>query len=158
MAGHDEADLAGRKTLSRNISRFPRWYVSGDTAYMDDDGYFYYQGRDDDLIKVAGVVIGPTEIEEVLLRHPAVEDAGIIGKTEPMKGNVIKAFISLKPGYTPSEDLKNEIRDFVKRYFSPRIVPEGSRFSAPDPEIGRWQGDPADFKGVGVGAACVNDD
>ena len=138
---------------------FPSWYVSGDTAYMDDDGYFYYQGRDDDLIKVAGVVIGPTEIEEVLQRHPAIEDAGIIGKTEPVKGNMIKAFISLKPGFTPSEDLKNEIRDFVKKYFSPRIVPEGNRFSAPDSEIGRWQGDQADLKGVGIGvAADVNSD
>ena len=107
---------------------FPSWYVSGDMAYMDDDGYFYYQGRDDDLIKVAGVVIGPTEIEEVLQRHPAVEDAGIIGKTEPVKGNVIKAFILLKPGYAPSEDLKNEIRGFVKRYFSSRIVPEEVEF------------------------------
>jgi len=107
---------------------FPSWYVSGDMAYMDDDGYFYYQGRDDDLIKVAGVVIGPTEVEETLQKHPAVEDAGIIGKTEPVKGNLIKAFISLKPGYAPSEDLKEEIRDFVKKYFSPRIVPEEIEF------------------------------
>ncbi len=118
---------------------FPGWYVSGDTAYVDDDGYFYYQGRDDDLMKVAGVVIGPTEIEEVLLKHPAVDDAGIIGKTEPRKGNVIKAFISLKPGYTPSEDLKNEIRDFVKKKFSRRIVPEEIDFrpQIPRSEDGR---------------------
>jgi acetyl-CoA synthetase len=103
---------------------FPSWYVSGDTAYMDDDGYFYYQGREDDLIKVGGVVVGPAEMEEVLRRHPAVEDAGIIGKTDPIRGNVIKAFVSLKPGFSPSEDLKTEIRDFVKRHFSPRIVPK----------------------------------
>ena len=103
---------------------FPSWYVSGDTAYMDDDGYFYYQGREDDLIKVGGVVIGPAEMEEVLRRHPAIEDAGIIGKTDPVRGNVIKAFISLKPGFLPSEELKSEIREFVKRQFSPRIVPK----------------------------------
>ncbi|HSB06635.1 MAG TPA: acetate--CoA ligase [Thermodesulfobacteriota bacterium] len=104
--------------------RFPSWYISGDTAYMDDDGYFYYQGRDDDLIKIAGVVVGPTEVEEVLRRHPAIADAGIIGKTDSMKGNIIKAFICLRPGFAPSEDLKSEIKEFVKKYFSPRIVPK----------------------------------
>jgi acetyl-CoA synthetase len=90
---------------------------------MDDDGYFYYQGRDDDLIKISGVVVGPTEIEEVLRRHPAIADAGIIGKMDPMKGNILKAFISLKPGFAPSEELEIEIKEFVKKYFSPRIVP-----------------------------------
>jgi acetyl-CoA synthetase len=113
---------------------FPPWYVSGDTAYVDDDGYFYYQGRDDDLLKIAGVVVGPTEMEEVLLRHPAIEDAGIIGKTDPVKGNIIKAFISLRAGFTPSERLKNEIKEFIKQHFSSRIVPKEIEFR---PEIPR---------------------
>ena len=104
------------------------WFVSGDTAYMDDDGYFYYQGRNDDLVKIAGVVVGPTEMEDVLRRHPAVMDAGIIGKPDPLKGNSIKAFISLKPGVSPSDDLKKEIMDFVKKYFSPRIAPSEIEF------------------------------
>ena len=94
------------------------WFVSGDTAYMDDDGYFYYQGRDDDLVKIAGVVVGPSEMEDVLRRHPSVMDAGIIAKPDPLKGNSIKAFISLKPEVTPSDNLKQEIMDFVKKYFS----------------------------------------
>ena len=118
---------------------FPSWYVSGDTAYMDDDGYFYYQGRDDDLIKIAGVVIGPTEVEEVLQRHPAIADAGVIGKTDPLRGNIIKAFISLKQDVTPSEELKNEIKEFVKQYFSSRIVPKEIDFrpQVPRAEDGR---------------------
>ena len=62
---------------------FPLWYVSGDTAYMDDDGYSYYQGRDDELLKIAGVVVGPTEMEEVLLRHPAIEDAALLERRIP---------------------------------------------------------------------------
>jgi acetyl-CoA synthetase len=110
------------------------WFVTGDTAYMDDDGYFYYQGRNDDLVKIAGVVVGPTEMEDVLRRHPAVMDAGIIAKPDSVKGNSIKAFISLKPGVSPSDDLKQEITDFVKKYFSPRIAPGEIEFR---PEIPR---------------------
>jgi acetyl-CoA synthetase len=107
---------------------FGSWFLSGDTAYMDDDGYFYYQGRDDDLVKIAGVVVGPFEMEDVLRRHPAVADAGIIGKTDPLKGNLIKAFIALKPGFDPSEEMKKEIMEFVKTYFSPRIAPQEVEF------------------------------
>ncbi len=110
------------------------WYISGDIAYMDDDGYFYFQGREDDLIKVAGVMVGPTEVEEALRRHPAVADAGVIGKPDPLRGSVIKAFISLKPDFTPSEGLKEEIREFMRKYFSPRIVPKEIEFR---PEIPR---------------------
>ncbi|MCJ7640315.1 MAG: acetate--CoA ligase [Desulfobacterales bacterium] len=103
-------------------------FVSGDTAYMDDDGYFYYQGRDDDLIKIAGVVVGPPEVEDVLRRHPWIADAGIIGKPDPLKGNTIKAFVELKPGSTPSEELKKDIIEFVKTHFSPRIAPTEVEF------------------------------
>lgn len=104
------------------------WYVSGDTAYMDEDGYFYYQGRDDDLIKVASVVVGPSEIEEVLAKHPAVADVGIIGKHDPLRGNSIKAFISLKAGFDPTEELKEDIMEFVKKQFSSRIAPSEVEF------------------------------
>lgn len=107
---------------------YESWYVSGDTAYMDEDGYFYFQGRDDDLIKVASVVVGPSEIEEILRKHQAVADAGIIGKQDPLRGNSIKAFVSLKPGFTPSEDLKKEIMKFVRKQFSPRIAPREVEF------------------------------
>ena len=118
---------------------FPSWYVSGDSAYRDEDGYFYYQGRDDDLIKVEGIVIGPTEIEEILERHPAVEDAGIIGKMDPAGGNTLKAFISLKTGVAPSEELKDDLREFVKKHFSIRILPSEFDFrpQIPRSEDGR---------------------
>jgi acetyl-CoA synthetase len=107
---------------------YPSWFVTGDTAYQDEDGYFYYQGRDDDLIKIAGVVVGPSEVEDALRRHPAVADAGIIGKANLLKGNSLKAFIALKSGATPSEELKKEMIDFIKTSFSPRIFPEEIEF------------------------------
>jgi acetyl-CoA synthetase len=115
------------------------WFISGDTAYMDDDGYFYFQGRDDDLIKVEGIVVGPTEMEEALKTHPSIADAGIIGKIDPHRGSFIKAFLSLKPEVSPSEDLKGEIQEFMKRFFSPRIIPKEIEFrpSIPRTEEGK---------------------
>lgn len=113
------------------------WYISGDVAYMDEDGYFYFQGREDDLIKVAGVMVSPIEVEEALLGHPAVADVGVIGKLDPLKGNEIKAFISLKPSFSPSDVLKEEIQEFMRKYFSPRIVPREIEFR---PEIPRSEG------------------
>ena len=110
------------------------WYISGDVAYVDEDGYFYFQGREDDLIKVAGMMVGPTEVEEALRQHPAVVDAGVIGKPDPLKGNTIKAFVCLEPGFSPSEGLKEDIREFMRKYFSPHIAPEDIEFR---PEIPR---------------------
>jgi acetyl-CoA synthetase len=112
------------------------WFVTGDTAYVDDDGYFYFQGRDDDLVKIAGVVVSPSEVEEVLREHPSVADAGIIGKPDPLKGNSLKAFIALKPEIEPTEVLKKEIIEYVKTNFSPRIAPDEIEFR---PKIPRSQ-------------------
>jgi acetyl-CoA synthetase len=115
---------------------FGSWFVTGDTAYVDDDGYFYFQGRDDDLVKIAGVVVSPSEVEEVLREHPSVADAGIIGKPDPLKGNSLKAFIALKPEIEPTEVLKKEIIEYVRINFSPRIVPDEIEFR---PRIPRSQ-------------------
>jgi len=115
---------------------FGSWFVTGDTAYVDDDGYFYFQGRDDELVKIAGVVVSPSEVEEVLREHPSVADAGIIGKPNPLKGNSLKAFIALKPETEPTEILKKEIIEYVKTNFSPRIVPDEIEFR---PKIPRSQ-------------------
>jgi acetyl-CoA synthetase len=112
------------------------WFVTGDTAYVDDDGYFYFQGRDDDLVKIAGVVVSPSEVEDVLREHPSVVDAGVIAKPDPLKGNSLKAFIALKPETEPTEVLKKEIIDYVKTNFSPRIVPDEIEFR---PKIPRSQ-------------------
>jgi acetyl-CoA synthetase len=110
------------------------WYVSGDSAYVDDDGYYYFQGRDDDLIKVATVMVAPKEIEDAIRGHDAVADVGVIGKTDPLRGSFIKAFVSVKPGNEESETLQQDIRNFVRRRFSPRMVPREIEFR---PEIPR---------------------
>ena len=75
------------------------WYLTGDLARRDADGYFWFVGRADDVIKSAGHLIGPFEVESALLEHPAVAEAGVIGKPDPVAMEIVKAFVSLKPGY-----------------------------------------------------------
>ncbi len=104
------------------------WYVSGDSAYMDEDGYFWFQGRVDDVIMTAGERVGPFEIESKLVEHPAVAEAGVIGKPDPIRGEVIKAFISLREGYSPSEQLIAEIREFVKTGLAAHASPREIEF------------------------------
>jgi len=99
------------------------WYVSGDSAYMDEDGYIWFQGRADDVIKTSGERVGPFEVESKLIEHPAVVEAGVIGKPDPVRGNIIKAFISLAEGYTWSEELGEEIRNFVKTGLAAHAAP-----------------------------------
>lgn len=91
------------------------WYVSGDSAYMDEDGYFWFQGRIDDVIMTSGERVGPFEVESKLIEHAAVAEAGVIGIPDPVRGEIIKAFIALRVGYEPSDELKEEIRQFVKK-------------------------------------------
>lgn len=104
------------------------WYVSGDSAYMDEDGYFWFQGRVDDVIMTAGERVGPFEIESKLVEHPAVAEAGVIGKPDPIRGEIIKAFISLRDGYSPSEQLIAEIREFVKTGLAAHASPREIEF------------------------------
>ena len=74
------------------------WYLTGDLARRDADGYYWFVGRADDVIKSSGHLIGPFEVESVLLEHPAVAEAGVIGKPDPVAGEIVKAFVTLKPG------------------------------------------------------------
>ena len=104
------------------------WYVSGDSAYMDEDGYFWFQGRIDDVIMTAGERVGPFEVESKLVEHPAVAEAGVIGKPDPVRGEIIKAFIALRAGYAPSEELKEEIRQFVKNGLAAHAAPREISF------------------------------
>ncbi|HZG84263.1 acetate--CoA ligase [Paenibacillus sp.] len=99
------------------------WYISGDSAYMDEDGYFWYQGRVDDVINTSGERVGPFEVESKLVEHPAVAEAGVIGKPDPLRGEIIKAFISLRDGYEASEALLEDIRIFVKTGLSAHAAP-----------------------------------
>ncbi|MDN4067256.1 acetate--CoA ligase [Paenibacillus vini] len=108
--------------------RIPGWYISGDTAYMDEDGYFWFQGRIDDVINSSGERIGPFEVESKLVEHPAVAEAGVIGKPDPTRGEIIKAFISLREGFEPSEELKAEISRFVKEGLSAHAAPREIEF------------------------------
>ena len=99
------------------------WYITGDKAYKDDDGYFWFVGRADDVINTAGHLVGPFEVESVLIEHPAVAEAAVIGKPDPIAMEVVKAFVSLKKGYTPSKKLNKEIQVFVKKKLSSSAYP-----------------------------------
>ncbi|MDR7317654.1 acetate--CoA ligase [Brevibacillus nitrificans] len=106
----------------------PGWYVSGDSAYKDEEGYFWFQGRIDDVINTSGERVGPFEVESKLVEHPAVAEAGVIGKPDPVRGEIIKAFISLRAGYEPTEELMEEIRKFVKEGLAAHAAPREIEF------------------------------
>jgi acetyl-CoA synthetase len=95
---------------------------------MDEDGYLWYQGRSDDLIKSAGYRIGPAEIENCLVRHPAVANAAVIGKADPARGAIVKAFIVLQPGHAPSSNLIEEIQAHVRGRLAPYEYPREIEF------------------------------
>ncbi|GBF76237.1 acetate--CoA ligase [Paenibacillus sp. 598K] len=108
--------------------RLTGWYVSGDSAYQDEEGYFWFQGRIDDVINTAGERVGPFEVESKLVEHPAIAEAGVIGKPDPMRGEIIKAFVALREGYEPSEELKQQIYTFVKVGLSAHAAPREIEF------------------------------
>ncbi len=104
------------------------WYLTGDLAQRDEDGYFWFVGRGDDVIKSAGHLIGPFEVESALLEHPAVAEAGVIGKPDPVALEVVKAFVSLKPGFSPSDDLAAELVGFSRVRLGPAVAPKEVAF------------------------------
>ncbi|GAA0332911.1 acetate--CoA ligase [Bacillus carboniphilus] len=105
-----------------------KWYVSGDSAYMDEDGYFWFQGRVDDVIMTSGERVGPFEVESKLVEHPAIAEAGVIGKPDPVRGEIIKAFVALREGYEPTDELKEEIRLHVKKGLAAHAAPREIEF------------------------------
>jgi acetyl-CoA synthetase len=110
-------------------SRFKNgWYYSGDRAKKDKDGYIWFIGRDDDVINTAGHLVGPFEVESALIEHPAVAEAGVIGKPDPERMEIVKAFVSLKKGHAPTEDLKRELSEFVKRRLAAHAYPREITF------------------------------
>ncbi len=108
--------------------RLKGWYLSGDTAYKDKDGFIWFAGRADDVIKTAGERVGPFEVESALVNHPAVAEAGVIGKPDELKGNIVKAFITLRLGFSPSDELKKEIAEFVKKNMAAHAAPKEIEF------------------------------
>ena len=99
------------------------WYLTGDLAMCDADGYFWFVGRADDLIKSSGHLIGPFEVESALLEHPAVAEAAVIGLPDETAGEVVKAYVALKPGFEPSEELEREIRGLARQRLGPAVAP-----------------------------------
>ncbi|MFM7885405.1 MAG: acetate--CoA ligase, partial [Pseudanabaena sp.] len=104
------------------------WYITGDLAMRDEDGYFWFVGREDDIIKTSGHMVGPFEVESALMEHPAVAEAGVIGKPNPTIGELVKAFVSLKPSHQPSESLRLELIGFARQKLGSAIAPKELEF------------------------------
>ncbi|UXD21564.1 3-hydroxypropionyl-CoA synthetase [Ignicoccus pacificus DSM 13166] len=109
-------------------SKFPGWYFTGDYAMKDEDGYFWILGRADDVIKVAGHRLGTMEIESAFVAHPAVAEAAVVGKPHPVKGESIVAFIVLKEGQQPSDELREELRKWIRETIGPVATPDEIHF------------------------------
>ena len=142
----EEGDLAVRpgwpsmfqtywRDEDRYQSRFVNgWYITGDRARQDRDGYFWFIGRADDVINTAGHLVGPFEVESALIEHPAVAEAGVIGKPDPIAMEVVKAFVSLKEGYEPNEELRRELFRFARDKLSAGVAPREIDFIASLPK------------------------
>jgi acetyl-CoA synthetase len=107
-----------------------QWYLSGDLARRDGDGYCWFVGRADDVIKSAGHLIGPFEVESALMEHPAVVEAGVIGKPDALLGEVVKAFVTLRPGFEASDTLKRELLAHARTRLGPAVAPKEIAFTA----------------------------
>jgi len=104
------------------------WYLTGDLAMRDDEGYYWFVGRADDVIKSAGHLIGPFEVESALMEHPAVAEAGVIGIPEPTIGEMVKAYVALKDGFKPSEALRKELLGHARQRLGPAVAPKDIAF------------------------------
>jgi len=104
------------------------YYLTGDLARRDEDGYFWFVGRADDVIKSAGHLIGPFEVESAMLEHPAVAEAGVIGKPDPVVGEIVKAFVSLHAGFGPTEDLRLELLGHARKRLGAAVAPKEIAF------------------------------
>ena len=100
------------------------WYLSGDRASIDKEGYFWFIGRDDDVINTGGHLVSPFEVESALLEHPAVGESAVVAKPDEINMEVVKAFITLKPGFDPNPDLELEIMNFIRKKLSPLAMPQ----------------------------------
>ncbi len=105
------------------------YYYTGDKASMDKDGYYWFVGRDDDVIKSSGYRIGPFEVESALLEHPSVKEAAVVGSPDVIRGMIVKAYIVLKEGFQPSEQLAKDIQEFVKKHTAPYKYPRAIEFT-----------------------------
>ncbi len=110
------------------------WYITGDRAIRDKDGYFWFVGRADDVIISSGYRIGPFEVESALIEHPAVLESAVIARPDTVRGEIVKAFVVLRPEYQPSEELAKELQDFVKNLTAPYKYPREIEFTSELPK------------------------
>ena len=115
------------------------WYLSGDLAMRDAEGYFWFVGRADDVIKSAGHLIGPFEVESTLMEHPAVAEAGVIGKPDPIAGEIVKAFVVLRPGVEADDALRRELIGFGRSRLGAAVAPRELEFARDLPKTREWQ-------------------
>ncbi|MCJ7759395.1 MAG: acetate--CoA ligase, partial [Gillisia sp.] len=104
------------------------WYLTGDLAKKDADGYFWFIGRADDIIKTSGHMVGPFEVESTLMKHPFVSEVAVIGKPEPSIGELVKAFVVLRPGNEPNDEVKMNIMGFARKEMGPAVAPKEIEF------------------------------
>ena len=143
LGPNQEGDIAVRVKPARPLGMFQEywhnpdamavsfkgeWYLTGDRAYRDADGYFWFVGRADDVIISAGYRIGPFEVESALLEHPAVVESAVVASPDPVRGEVVKAFVILAPGYLPSEVMVVELQEHVKSVTAPYKYPREIEF------------------------------
>jgi acetyl-CoA synthetase len=118
----------GKQEKWREAFLLGEWFNTGDMAYKDEDGYYYFVGRNDDVISSAGYRIGPFEVESCLMEHPAVAECAVIGKPDALRGEIVKAFVVLRAGYQPSDELSSELTQFVRARLSKHSYPREVEF------------------------------
>ena len=109
-------------------ARLGDYYVTGDLAHQDEDGYFWFEGRKDDIIISSGYTIGPFEVEDALTNHPAVKECAVVASPHELRGNIVKAFIILQNGYTGDDELIKELQTFTKNEVAPYKYPRAIEF------------------------------
>ncbi len=110
------------------------WYLSGDRGRVDADGYIWFVGRDDDIINTAGHLVSPFEVESALLAHPAVAESAVVSKPDPLNLEVVKAYVTLRPGFEANEALELEIMNFIRKRLSPLAMPQEISYTAALPK------------------------
>jgi acyl-coenzyme A synthetase/AMP-(fatty) acid ligase len=144
-----EGDIAVKLTPTRPVGMFSEywrnpeatancirgeWYITGDRAIRDEDGYFWFVGRADDVIISAGYRIGPFEVESALVEHPAVAESAVVASPDQIRGDIVKAFVILVPGHQPSEQLVQDLQEHVKRVTAPYKYPREIEFATELPK------------------------
>ena len=141
---YDQPDIQGHLVLKKGFPSLFRgylheeeryqkcfkgdWYITGDLAKKDKEDYFWFVGRSDDIIKTSGHMVGPFEVESTLMKHPAVAEAAVIGKPEPSIGELVKAFVVLKEGFEPTDEMQLELIGFARKTMGPAVAPKEISF------------------------------